>query len=209
MASRKDLKEQRRREREEAERREAESARRRRRLGILGAVLGAVAVAGVAAALILSAGGPADPQEVFAAKPEGLQERVREANLTQGAEHFHPTVRVVVNGRQIAIPDDIGADAAGGHSPVHMHPGDETVHAEGLQEGAFTLGQFMQIWGVPFSQTRLGPYRADSRRQVEVLVKRKGEKAFSESREYEDLQLRDGDEVYVVYGTPEQSPINS
>jgi hypothetical protein len=207
MASRKALKEQRRREREEAERREAQYERRRRRLRISGGLAAAVAAGSAAAALIISGGGPDDPEDVFAAKPDGLQDRVSEAGLTPGAEHFHPIVRVVANGQDIPIPDDIGVDAAGGHAPVHRHAGDEQLHAEGLQEGNFTLGQFMRVWGVPFGPTRLGPYRADARRKVMVLVMPKGQKAFRESRKFGDLQLRDGDEIYVVYGTPEQSPV--
>lgn len=207
MASRKELKEQRRREREEAERREAASMRRRRRLRIYGGAAAVVAAGAVAAVLIVSAGGPADPEEVFAAKPEGVQERAREAGLTLGGDHFHPLVRVVANGKEIPVPEDIGMDAGGQHAPIHKHPGDETLHAEGMQEGKFSLGQLMRVWDVPFSPQQLGPYRADGEKKVTVLVKPKGEETFRESREFEDLQLRDGAEIYVVYGTPEQSPI--
>lgn len=207
MASRRELKEQRRREREEAERREAEQLRRRRRLRVLGGLAGLLAVGAGVATVIVASSGPEDPKKVFAAKPEGLQERVREARLTAGPQHFHPTVRVAVNGRDIPIPDDIGSDPAGGHIPIHRHPGDDQVHAEGIQEGTFSLGQFMKVWGVPLSETRLGPYEADGRRKVSVLVKPKGAKQFRESDQVEELKLKDGDEVYVVYGTGEQSPV--
>lgn len=81
------------------------------------------------------------------------------------------------------------------------------VLAEGLVEGKFSLGQFMRVWDVPFSRRQLGRYRADGPRKVVVLVRTKDTKVFRERREFENLQLRDGDEVYVVYGTPEQSPI--
>ena len=207
MASRKDLKEQRRREREEAERREARKDQRRRRVRVLGLATAAVAVAAAGVVFLVTAGGSDDPEEVFAAKQEGLQERVREAKLPLGAQHFHPTVRIVANGKEIPIPEDLGADPVGGHSPVHRHPGDPVLHAEGLQEGAFTLGQFMRVWGVPLTPRRLGPYRADGHRSVRVLVKPKGEKAYKESEQIDDLILRDGDEVYVLYGTPDQSPV--
>jgi len=70
-----------------------------------------------------------------------------------------------------------------------------------------TLGQFMKVWGVPLSATRLGPYRAGGKRKVSVLVKSKGVEKFREVGNVTDLQLGDGDQVYVVYGTPEQSPI--
>jgi hypothetical protein len=208
MASRKELKEQRRRAREEAERRERERARRRTRLRALG-------VAGAVAALAAAAGGAVllgafeqDPEDVFGPKPEGLAERVEEAQLTYGADHFHPTIRLVANGSEIPIPVDLGVAPAGGqHAPIHLHAGDEQLHAEGLEEGTFTLGQFMTVWGVPLTPTRLGPYRENGDRRVMVFVKRRGEKRFTETDAFADLQLRDADEVYLVYGTPEESPI--
>jgi hypothetical protein len=208
MASRKELKEQRRRERLEAERRALAAKRRGRRLRLFGIIAGAVALAAGAAAFAALGGLDDDPEDVFAAKPEGLQERVDAARLTLAGDHIHPTVRIVANGQPVPIPEDIGVAADGGpHAPIHRHPGDELLHAEGIEEGAFTLGQFMTVWGVPLSPTRLGPYRADGRRKVTVLVKPKGKAQFTESKEITNLQLRDGDEVYVVYGTPEQSPI--
>ena len=208
MASRKELKEQRRREREEAERRELRQQKQRRRLRIYGGAAAVIAVAAGAAAFALLAGGEDDAGEVFAAKPDGLQERVQKAGLTLGPDHFHPTVRVVVNGADVPIPDDIGTGTGGaGHSPIHRHAGDEKLHAEGVKEGAFTLGQFMDVWGVPLSADRLGPYRATGPREVMVLAKRKGQDQFRRVGDVRGLPLRDADEVYVVYGTREQSPI--
>ena len=208
MSSRKELKEQRRREREEAERRERERARRRRLVQIAG-VVAAIAAAGGAlgAAALLGVFGE-DPGDAFAARPEGMEERAVRAGLTPGADHFHPTVRVVVEGEEVAIPQDVGAAAPGGqHAPIHLHPGDEQIHAEGVEAGTFTLGQFMAVWGVPLTPTQLGPYRESASREVVVFVRRKGERRFSRTEEVADLELGDGDEVYVVYGTPEQSPI--
>ena len=68
----------------------------------------AVAAAGlVAAAAIVLLDGGDDPQDVFAAKPADLDERVKRARLTLGSD-LHPTVRVVANGAEIPILDDIG-----------------------------------------------------------------------------------------------------
>jgi len=207
MASRKELKEKRRREREEAARRAEHQKRRRRRLRLLASAAAAIAVLGAGAAFVLLGGARDDPNGDFAAKPEGLQERVQKARLTLGADHFHPTVRVVANGEDIRIPDNIGAAAGGAHAPIHRHPGDEQLHAEGLEQGRFTLGQFMEVWGVPLSATRLGPFRAAGRRKVMVLAKPKGAERFRRVRDIDGLQLRDGDDVYIVYGTAEQSPV--
>ena len=207
MASRKELKEQRRREREAAERAAARADRRRRTVRLAAAGLVALAAVAGAIALILSADGPAPSNSPFAAKPEGLFERVERAGLQPGRDHFHPTVRTFARNEEIPIPEDLGTSADGGHVGVHRHPGDETVHAEGVRAGSFTLGQLMTIWGVPFSEQRFGPYRAEGKRRVTVLVKEPGAADFTPTEQYGDLILRDDQEVYVVYGAPDESPI--
>lgn len=208
MASRKELKEQRRREREEAERRAEQDERRRRRLRIYAAVAVVVVLGGGLGVFALAGGFESDPMDAFAARPDGAEERVRRAGVTAGTDHFHPTVRVVVNGEPVPIPATI-FEGPGGRplTPMHFHSGDETIHAEGVEEGTLTLGQFMTIWGVPLSPTRLGDYRASGQRKVRVLVRPKGGDRFTETRDLTGLQLRDGDEVYVTYGTAEESPI--
>ena len=206
MASRKEQKEQRRQEREEAERRERQAAartRRARRYGVVLAGLAAAAVAGGFAYLETRD----DAEEAFAAKPEGFEARMQQAKLALGGDHFHPTVRVVVDGKQIPIPVDFASGAGGAMAPMHMHEGDEKLHAEGVVEGRFTLGQFMRVWGVDLTPTRLGPYREDDKRKVVVMAKSTGQDKFTEVRDPAGLQLKEGDEVYVIYGTPEKSPI--
>ena len=207
MASRKELKEQRRREREEAERRAEQAQRRRRRIRVYAIAAGAVAAIAGGAVFVLLGGLESDPADAFAAHPEGIDERAAEAGIRPGGDHFHPTVRVVANGDPVPIPTDIFSDGSGRPVvPMHFHPGDEQLHAEGVQEGALTLGQLMTVWGVPLTPSRLGDYRAGGDRTVSVLVKPKGKDRFTESKEFGRLQLRDGAEVYVIYGTPEQSP---
>ena len=208
MASRRELKEQRRREREEAERRAELARMRQRRIRALGALAAVVAVVGVGAALSLLGGSGSDPADAFEAKPEGIADRAAEADIASGPDHFHPTVRVVVNGEPVPVPPDAFKDDSGASVvPLEYHEGDEKIHAEGAQRGKLTLGQVMTVWGVPLSPTRLGDYRADGRRKVSVFVKRKGQDRFVETREFDRLQLDEGVEVYLVYGTPQQSPI--
>ena len=86
MSSRKELKERRCREREEAEQRAQEQSRRRRRMRLYAAVaVAAVALASAAALALLA--GDGDPQDVFAAKPAGLDKRLKKARLTLGSDH--------------------------------------------------------------------------------------------------------------------------
>ena len=208
MASRRELKEQRRREREELERRAEAAQRRRRRLrtGLVAAAALAVVSGGALFALLGVL--DKDPADAFAAHPDGIGDRAAQARVKSGGDHFHPTVRVVANGEPVSIPQDIFNDESGRPVvPMHFHEGDEQLHAEGVQAGTLTLGQLMTVWGVPLTPRRLGAYRADDERKVSVWVKPRGKDRFSESNEYGGLPLRDGDEVYVTYGTAEQSPI--
>ena len=208
MASRKELKEQRRREREEAERRAEQAQRRRRRLRTYGIAAAAAVVIAGAIGFAALGGLEGDPADAFAARPDGIDDRAAKAGITPGTDHFHPTVRVVANGEPVPIPPDIFDDGSGRPVvPMHFHEGDELLHAEGVKAGTLTLGQFMTVWGVPLTPSRLGDHRADGNRKVSVLVKPRGGDRFTETREFGRLPLRDGDEVYVIYGTPEQSPI--
>ena len=208
MASRKELKEQRRREREEAERRAEQAQRRRRRIRVYAVAASAVAVIAGGAAFVLLGGLESDPVDAFGAHPDGIAERAAKARITPGTDHFHPTLRVVAEGDPVPIPPNVLEDGSGKSAvPMHFHEGDEKLHAEGVKEGSLSLGQFMTIWGVPLTPSRLGDYRAGGNRKVSVLVKPKGKDRFTESKEFGRLQLRDGDEVYLIYGTPEQSPI--
>lgn len=210
MSSRKEMKEERRREREELERITREQERTRRRRHVAYGVAGVLAAGGSIAAIAISgseAGGGGTAAEVFAAKPDGLQQRVADADLPLGGDHFHPTVKAFVGQDVFDVPDDIGGAGGAMISPAHKHAGDDAIHAEGLEQGKFTLGQFMRIWGVPLTPTQLGPYREEGAKKVRLLVKDKGEKAFTESQEFGDLVLREKQEVYVVYGTLDESPV--
>lgn len=133
---------------------------------------------------------------------------MQKPGITAGADHIHPTVRVVVENETIPVPTDFSlAEDGRALAPFHFHDGDQTIHAEGVRADGLTLRQFMTVWGVPATPTRSGPYRETAERKVWIYVKRKGQKRFTEADSVADVPLGDGDEVYLIYGTPEQSPI--
>lgn len=206
MSSRKELKAQRRNERDAARRAAlaADQRRRRRRRFGIGLLVPTVAAAVV---LAITLSGRGDASESFAAKRQGLTERMSGARLKLGVDHFHPTLKVFVGDVEIPVPDDIGAGEGGTHAPLHRHAGDPKLHAEGLEDGALTLAQVMKIWGVAFSEDRLGSYRADGRQAIRVWAKAPRQTRFREATKPADLRLTDGQEVYLAYGTREQAPI--
>lgn len=110
--------------------------------------------------------------------------------------HFHPQLKVYVNGRPVPVPANIGIDPAQDSmqmAGLHTHDASGTIHVEGVR-GA-KLGQFFAIWGVPFSARELGPLRAGSRVRVRMWVNGKPSTAFG------GLRLADGQRILVTFGS--------
>ena len=85
-------------------------------------------------------------------------------------EHYHPSLRIVIDGNQVPVPANIGVDpATGAMSAVHTHEGDGTIHIEADSVGEqFTLGQLFTQWGVALSSQQIGGVQADADSEVEV-----------------------------------------
>jgi hypothetical protein len=88
--------------------------------------------------------------------------------------HVHAFVGLLVNGKEIALPDAIGlyqpgaeingvTDTAKCYYPIHTHDATGMVHIESsssapLSSAIYTLGNVLDIWGMPLSSTGFGPY---------------------------------------------------
>ena len=183
--------------------------RRRRIVGALSA--GVLVTAMVVGVVIVTTAdeesGSAPTAGAFGTHYEGLEDRRLAANVptmsdpSGGGEHIHPELAVYARREEIPIPVNIGIDPrqppemmAG----LHTHDPSGLIHVENAVEP--TLGQFFEIWGVPFSAERLGPYEADGDETVRMWVD--GEP----SDEFGDLVLEDGQKVVVAYGTSAQLP---
>lgn len=99
---------------------------------------------------------------------EGIPALVKEAGLNLGpmgtAEHYHPTLRIVIDDETIAIPPNIGVDpSTGAMSAVHTHEGDGTIHIEADTVGeVFTLGQLFTQWDVALGADQIGDIKSDN-----------------------------------------------
>lgn len=106
--------------------------------------------------------------------PTDIAERVATAGLDLGpmgtAEHYHPQLRIVIDGADVPVPPNIGVDpATGAMSALHTHEGDGTIHIEADSVGAvFTLGQFFTQWGVALTPDQIGGIRAEPGQGVEL-----------------------------------------
>jgi hypothetical protein len=100
--------------------------------------------------------------------------RVAAAGLDLGpmgtAEHYHPHLRIVIDGVEVPVPPNIGVDpSTGAMSALHTHEGDGTIHIEADSVGeVFTLGQFFTQWGITLTREQIGGARAKTGHQVVV-----------------------------------------
>ena len=74
--------------------------------------------------------------------------------------HLHPSLNVLVNGKSISVPKNIGIDSslhkdhsldqygAEGVAPLHTHDDSGTIHVESTVNRNYTLGEFLNIWGI-------------------------------------------------------------
>lgn len=108
--------------------------------------------------------------------PTDVRSRVERAGLGLGpmgmAEHYHPRLRIVVNGHPVAVAGGVGVDpATGAMSAVHTHDPDGTIHVEAATAGEkFTLGQFFVQWGVRLTATQIGEVRAEPGQKTSMTV---------------------------------------
>lgn len=215
MSSRKEQKEQLRREREEREQQDKVARERRQRLTRVGGALAVlVLIGGIIALVALTGGGdkgPGAPGEGLAETPgpwpplvAGVQQREKALGLPPPSDtiyHVHAQVKVFVNGKPQTVPTNIGIDQNNGYlASLHSHDEKGIVHMEAVEEYPFTLGQFFTIWGVKFTPSQLGGYRAGNGLVLETYVNGKkipdGTKAV----------LKQGDRVVVIFGKPGSAP---
>jgi hypothetical protein len=106
--------------------------------------------------------------------PRDVASRVAAAGLDLGpmgtAEHYHPHLRIVINGVDVPVAPNIGVDpTTGAMSALHTHEGDGTIHIEADSVGeVVTLGQFFTQWGITLSPGQIGGVRAKAGQQIVV-----------------------------------------
>lgn len=140
-----------------------------------------------------------------------LPERVQALGLPGFNEttfHIHSHLEIFVDGKQEPIPANIGIDAATQFlSPLHTHPvapdnPEGTIHMEADQEYEFTLGQFMNVWGVKFSDDQIGSLKSKGDQQLQVYVN--GELATDPV----NVVMHEHDVIVIGYGKPDSFPHN-
>ncbi len=108
------------------------------------------------------------------------------------AMHWHPTLRIVINGEPQDIPEGIGI-SGGCMRPIHTHDETGKLHIESPVIRDFTLGQFFTLWEKPFSRDEILDARVDETHELVMTVN--GQRVDT----YENTVLRDDDQIVIEY----------
>ena len=215
MASRKEEKERLRREREERERQEREAAQRRARVTRIGGALAVLLAVGAIITIVALTGGGDDADPAAAAEGlqetqgpwqplvEGLTDRENALGLPAPSDtiyHVHAQLKVFVNGKEQKVPNNIGIENGQVKSSLHTHDEKGVLHMEAVEVYPFELGQFMTIWGVKFTNTQLGAFRAGNGLVLETYLN--GKKVPNGPK----VKMKQSDRVVIGFGKPNSFP---
>jgi hypothetical protein len=117
------------------------------------------------------------------------------------AFHIHALLRIFINGTPVPVPAQIGIDPQGRFlAPLHTHDATGIVHIESQRPYRFTLGQLFTIWGVRFTDARIGGYANHGSQRLRVFVNSRPILHPAQR------VLRAHDHIVVGYGTPRSFP---
>ena len=113
--------------------------------------------------------------------------------------HFHPHLDVLVDGKPVTVPGDVGIDTTGGKiSELHTHDTSGVIHTESKTPTPNRLGQLFTEWAVKLDSSCVGGY---CKPEASVLV-------YVDGRLYDgdpnEIGLADHREIAIVIGTPPQ-----
>ncbi len=173
-------------------------------LALVVAVAGLLAPPRVPAAY--AGGGTALPPWPAPVDPvEGVRAAGLDAAPSEGlVQHFHAHLDVLVDGRAVPVPADIGIDVQRQlYAEIHTHAGTGVVHAEAADAGTtFTLGQLFVEWGVRLDADHLGGLGAGDGKRLRAYVD--GRPLTGDPAR---LRLRDHQEIVLAFGAEPPSPV--
>ena len=122
--------------------------------------------------------------------------------------HIHPKIKIMMDGKSISMPENIGINSAlyKSHaldtygmknprmSPLHTHDSSGVIHVESTAMRDYTLGEFFDVWGVTFSETCVMDKCNDGMNKIRMYVDGK------ESFDFGQHILSDGEEIVIEYG---------
>lgn len=124
--------------------------------------------------------------------------------------HTHQHLDVFVDGRRLTVPQNIGI--AGDQSfiaPLHTHDTRGVIHVESDTVRDFTLGQFMNVWGVRLANRCVGGYCASGDKRLHAYVNGRevtGDPAAIKLEPHQQIVLSYGTDAMVQKNIPRSFP---
>jgi hypothetical protein len=131
----------------------------------------------------------------------GERAGLRALNTEGEALHFHPHLDVIVNGKPVTVPADIGIDETGGRlSELHTHNTSGVLHVEAPDtDHRYVLGQLFAEWNVRLDAAHLGGLTAGGGKVLTAYVD--GKKVSGDPGQIQLLAHR---EIALVFGLADQ-----
>jgi hypothetical protein len=121
--------------------------------------------------------------------------------LSEQIFHIHAWLHIYDDGKKVTVPPNIGLDqVTGTFSPLHTHDTSGIIHMEADQEYDFTLGQFINVWGVKFSDNQIGALKSKGDQKLQVYVN--GQLV----KDPVNVVMHEHDNVVIGYGKPGSFP---
>lgn len=115
--------------------------------------------------------------------------------------HVHAALFVYADGKQVTVPANIGIDPQGRFiAALHTHDTSGIVHMEATKPYPFTLGEFINIWGVSFSDNNLGGYKVGNGNVLQLWVNGK------RVTDMVNYRMKPHDVMILGYGKPGSFP---
>ncbi|MBI2145040.1 hypothetical protein HYU18_01820 [Candidatus Woesearchaeota archaeon] len=159
-------------------------------------IVAAVVLLLVAGAYFAFAGkGDGAEKPVIGGDSGGFDEKAFAAKIPKGAIHWHPHVTILIKGKPVTIPANLGLEGSV-HKPVHTHDTDNILHWEvqfptvdNMQLGYF----FEKVWKKKFNSECILDSCSGPDGAVKMSIN------GVESTEFEHYMPKDGDEIKIVF----------
>ncbi|KMO73458.1 hypothetical protein [Mycolicibacterium chlorophenolicum] len=114
-------------------------------------------------------------------------------------EHIHTHLDVLVDGKPVPVPANLGVDSRRGRmSPLHTHDDSGVIHVESPVKRKFSLGEVFSEWQVSLSVNNIGALRAADGKVVRVFVN-----GTPQTGNPAAIMLGSRFEIAVIYGAPQ------
>ena len=159
---------------------------------IVGVLLVLIVIVGVVALAKHHSDNPVKPYGTLDPEEQKLLDYNLGSMTGSMGMHIHPVLHVFILGAEQKIPADTGISGTFMHV-LHTHDDTGTIHVESPRAFGFKLRDLFIVWGKNFNQSCIMQYCVDENHKLTMTVN--GEP----SNEYENLVLKDGDQIKISY----------